>query len=66
MLPTTIQVSDETKKFLDSLKKEKHLRSYDEVIKGLVRPVSGIPESILRACRGSRRFEREVEKEHAF
>ncbi|MDV3278453.1 MAG: hypothetical protein LYZ69_08325 [Nitrososphaerales archaeon] len=63
-MPTTIQVSDETKKLLDSLKKERRLRSYDQVISGLVRPLSGIPKSIFGACRGSRRFERESEKEH--
>lgn len=63
-MPTTIQVSDETKKLLDALKKDRHLGSYDEVISGLIRPIAGIPRSIFGACKGSRRFEREEEKEH--
>ena len=65
-MPTTIQVSDETKKMLDVLKRERRVKSYDELINGLVRPVTGIPKSIFGSCRGSRRFRREMEKEHEF
>jgi len=63
-MPTTIQVRDETKKLLDALKRERKLRSYDELIGSLIRPVAGVPKSVFGACKGSRRFEREVEKEH--
>ena len=65
-MPTTIQVSEETKKMLDGLKRENGARSYDEVISRLVRPVAGVPRSIFGACRGSRGFRREEEKEHEF
>lgn len=49
---------------LDTLKKEKRLRSYDQVIIGLIRPKTGVPESLFGACKGSRGFEREREREH--
>lgn len=63
-MTTTIQVSDETKKLLDALKAERGARSYDEMIIGLIRPIKGIPDSIFGSCKGSRRFERESEREH--
>lgn len=65
-MPTTIQVSEETKRMLEGLKKEKGARSYDELISRLVRPVAGVPKSIFGACKGSRRFRREDEKEHEY
>lgn len=51
---------------LDDLKKEKGLRSYDQVIVGLIRPKTGVPESLFGACKGSLGFEREREQEHEF
>ncbi len=65
-MPTTIQVKEETRKMLDALKKEKRLRSYDQVIIGLIRPKTGVPESLFGACKGSHGFEREREREHDF
>ena len=65
-MPTTIQVSEETKKMLDAIKKEERVRSYDEVINRLLRPVAGVPKSIFGACKGSRRFKHEAESEHEY
>lgn len=61
---TTVQVRDETRKLLDRLKREMGLRSYDEVIRRLVRTKTGLPKSLFGACKGSQPFVREVEEEH--
>jgi predicted CopG family antitoxin len=63
---TTVQVRDDTRRLLEKLKKEMGLGTYDEVIKKLARSKSGLPESLFGACKGSRRFAREKEQEHAF
>jgi predicted CopG family antitoxin len=63
---TTVQVRDDTRRLLEKLKKEMGLGTYDEVIKKLARSKSGLPESLFGACKGSRRFVREKEQEHAF
>ncbi|MDV3243572.1 MAG: hypothetical protein LYZ66_00185 [Nitrososphaerales archaeon] len=65
-MPTTIQVKETTRKMLDDLKKEKGLRSYDEVISGLIMPKTGVPASLFGACNGSRTFVREEGEEHEF
>jgi len=61
---TTVQVRDETRRLLDRLKREMGLRSYDEVIRRLVRAKTGLPKSLFGACKGSQPFVREVEEEH--
>ena len=63
-MPTTVQVSEETRKLLDGLKRELGLKSYDEVIKKLVKSKHGMPGSLFGACRGSLPFRREPEAEH--
>ncbi len=63
---TTIQVRDDTRRLLEKLKKQMGLATYDEVVKKLARSRSGLPESLFGACKGSRRFVREREQEHAF
>jgi hypothetical protein len=65
-MATTIQVSDETRKLLEARKKELGLRSYDQVVEGLIRPKAGVPESLFGACKGSRSFVRKGEQEHEF
>lgn len=62
---TTVQISDETRRLLDRLKKETGLPSYDEVIKRLATARTGMPESLFGACKGSLPFSREIEAEHA-
>lgn len=64
-MATTVQVRDETRRVLDKLKKEMGLRSYDEVIRKLVRSSEGLRESFFGACKGSRPFKRGPEGEHA-
>jgi hypothetical protein len=63
-MPTTIQVSDETKRLLDSLKRERHLRSYDEMVQGMAGPLVGTPKSLFGSLEGAKPFRREREVEH--
>jgi predicted CopG family antitoxin len=65
-MTTTVQVRDETRRLLEKLKKQMGLPSYDDVIRRLARPKTGIPDSLFGACRGSHRFVREREDEHPF
>lgn len=51
---------------MERLKRQMGLLSYDEVIRRLARSKAGMPDSLFGACRGSRRFVREKEDEHAF
>lgn len=62
-MPTTVQVSNETRHLLERLKKEMGLRSYDDVIRKLAKKEAGMPQSLFGACRGSKPFKREVEVE---
>jgi predicted CopG family antitoxin len=63
---TTVQVREDTRRLLEKLKRQMGLGTYDEVIKRLVKSKSGVPESLFGACKGSLRFVREKEQEHAF
>jgi predicted CopG family antitoxin len=63
---TTVQVREDTRRQLEKLKRQMGLGTYDEVIKRLVKSKSGVPESLFGACKGSLRFVREKEQEHAF
>jgi len=63
---TTVQVREDTRRLLEKLKKQMGLATYDEVIKRLAMSKSGVPESLFGACKGSLRFVREKEQEHAF
>jgi len=63
---TTVQVGEDTRRLLEKLKKQMGLGTYDEVIKRLAKSKSGVPESLFGACKGSLRFVREKEQEHAF
>jgi hypothetical protein len=65
-MTTTVQVRDETRRLLERLKKQMVLFRYDEVIRRLARSKAGIPDSLFRVCRVSRRFVREKEDEHRF
>jgi predicted CopG family antitoxin len=65
-MTTTVQVRDETRRVLETLKKQMGLRSYDDVIIRLAKSKAAVPDSLFGACRGSRRFVREREDEHAF
>ncbi len=65
-MSTTVQVSNETRRRLDRLKKEMGLASYDDVIGRLLRKQTGSPDSLFGSCKGSKPFEREGEDEHAF
>jgi len=62
---TTVQVTEETRRLLEKLKKELGLNSYDDVIKKLAKPKAGVPESLFGACKGSAHFVREKEDEHS-
>lgn len=64
MSSTTVQVSLETRRLLEKLKKEMGLQSYDEVIGKLAKKEAGIPASLFGACKGSKPFRREQEAEH--
>lgn len=61
---TTLQVRNETRLLLDKLKRQMGLRSYDEVIRKLLRARTGLPESLFGACKRSKPFVREGEDEH--
>lgn len=61
---TTVQVSSETRRLLEKLKKDMGLESYDGVIEKLARKESGIPDSLFGSCKGSKPFKRETEDEH--
>lgn len=63
---TTVQVQEDTRRLLEKLKKQMGLGTYDEVIKRLAKLKSGVPESLFGACKGSHRFVREKDHEHAF
>ena len=63
-MPTTIQVDDDTRRRLETLKKERGLQSYDGVVRWLIGSEAGLPASMFGAARGSRAFEREGEDEH--
>ena len=63
-MSTTVQVSTETRRLLEKLKKEMGLGSYDEVIGKLAKKQTGTPGSLFGACKGSKHFEREAEDEH--
>jgi len=65
-MTTTVQVRDETRRLLESLKKQMGLPSYDDVIRRLAKSKAGIPDSLFGACRGSRPFVREKEVAHNF
>ena len=65
-MPTTVQVSTETRRLLEKLKKDMGLESYDDVIGRLAKKQARMPDSLFGACRGSRPFKRESEVEHAF
>ena len=62
-MATAVWVQDETRRLLDRLKKEMGLKSYDDVIRRLVKAEIGLPTSLFGACRGSQPFVREVEEE---
>jgi predicted CopG family antitoxin len=64
-MPTTVQVSAETRRLLERLKKDMGLESYDDVIGRLAKKQAGMPESLFGACRGSKPFRREPEIEHS-
>lgn len=64
-MATTVQVRDETRRLLNRLKREMNLKSYDEVIRKLLKSTRGMPESLFGVCRGSLPFKREPEAEHA-
>jgi hypothetical protein len=63
---TTVQVREDTRRLLETLKRQMGLGTYDEVIKRLAKAKSGLPESLFGACKGSRGYVREKEQEHAF
>ena len=63
-MPTTVQVSDEVRVQMEKLKKTWGLKTYDEVIRKMVRIQTNRPESMFGASRGSRRFQRDEEEEH--
>jgi len=62
---TTVQVRIDTRRLLEKLKKQMKLETYDAVIRKLARSKSDLPESLFGACKGSHRFVREKEQEHA-
>jgi predicted CopG family antitoxin len=64
-MPTTVQVSEETRRLLGKLKKSMGLNSYEQVIKNLVKSKENVPESLFGVCKGSAHFKREKEAEHA-
>jgi predicted CopG family antitoxin len=63
-MTTTVQVSDEVRKQIEELKVKWGLKSYDEVIKKMIRAQTGRPESLFGAASGSKPFERGAEEEH--
>jgi predicted CopG family antitoxin len=65
-MTTTVQVSDEVRQQMEKLKTKWGLRSYDEVIRRMIRVQTGRPRSLFGAARGSRAFVRNSEEEHEF
>lgn len=65
-MATTVQVSEEVRRQMELLKVKWGLRSYDDVIKRMIRTQTKRPESLFGAARGSRPFRREPEEEHEF
>jgi predicted CopG family antitoxin len=65
-MTTTVQVSDQVRRQMEKLKAEWGLKSYDEVIKRMIRTQTGRPESLFGIARGSRTFARDSEDEHEF
>jgi predicted CopG family antitoxin len=65
-LTTTVQVSEEVRQQMEKLKEEWGLKSYDEVIKRMIRAQTGRPISLFGIARGSRPFVRDAEDEHEF
>ncbi len=62
-MPTTIQVSEATKRMLDVAKRERQDPSYDALVAELLRPLTSSPASEFGSCRGSRRFVRDEERD---
>jgi predicted CopG family antitoxin len=63
-MTTTVQVSDEVRQQMEKLKAEWGLKSYDEVIKRMIRGQTGRPVSLFGVAHGSKPFVRETEAEH--
>jgi predicted CopG family antitoxin len=63
-MTTTVQVSDEVRQQMEKLKAEWGLKSYDEVIKRMIRVQTGRPMSLFGVARGSKPFVRGTEDEH--
>lgn len=51
-MATTIQVSQETKQLLETLKQRKHARTYDEVIQKLAKKDARIATSMFGTMKG--------------
>lgn len=58
---TTIQLHDDVIRMLNSLKKELKLKSYEEVIRELLRSHKGFKKSYLGAFPGLKEFDRHAE-----
>jgi predicted CopG family antitoxin len=63
-LTTTVQVSDEVRNQMEKLKLLWGVKSYDDVIKRMIRMQTGRAESLFGAAKGSKPFHRETEDEH--
>jgi predicted CopG family antitoxin len=62
-MTTTVQVSDEVRQQMERLKAEWGLKSYDEVIKRMIRVQTERPVSLFGVARGSKPFVRDTEDE---
>jgi len=63
-MSTTVQISNETRRLLETLKNEMGLKSYDEVIGRLAKKEVHMQDTIFGECKGSKPFRREPELEH--
>ena len=59
-------MSEEVRQQMEKLKEEWGLKSYDEVIKRMIKAQTGRPESLFGIARGSKPFIRDYEEEHEF
>jgi predicted CopG family antitoxin len=63
-MTTTVQVSDEMRERLEELKVSWGLKTFDEVIRRMVRLQTDRPESFFGVARGSKPFVRDQEEDH--
>jgi hypothetical protein len=60
----TIRLSNETKGLLDALRRQRHLKSYDEVVMQAARSAAVVPDSLFGSLKGSQPFHHDLHEDH--